>query len=347
MERSFVIPSVFEENSSAFLKVANSLVDGIRLVNFKGKDYVVGNLALREGVVPHKLMNCSADDIDYQLIMLSSLLVSSMGGYKKLVVTTGFPSSTYRLFKGNAEKFLQGTHSIQYDGRPLGREEIGRFDLEVEQVEVLPEIEGCSHAVRALFNEKDNFFVVSLGYGTFELALSTLSGLVNRTSYSTRGLAYAVNLLEIELQKQYYLEMLTEHQLEKAFQRGSIVANRNRVNLFDLRSNILKTYYNEVISPAMRKKLNDEDFVNTKKIYLAGGGAMYPELVDMFRAEFHDLLEVIVYPEPYLCAAKGYCMHALSKRRSQDDATGIQEKIAYVGIDLGNSNTGIVVNTPD
>ena len=51
MEKSFIIPSVFEENSMLFSKVADNFIDGIRIVHFKEKDYIIGNLALKEGVV--------------------------------------------------------------------------------------------------------------------------------------------------------------------------------------------------------------------------------------------------------------------------------------------------------
>ena len=46
-----------------------------------------------------------------------------------------------------------------------------------------------------------------------------------------------------------------------------------------------------------------------------------------------------------MCAAKGYCLNSLDKARMNDSEK--QDKIAYVGIDLGNSNTAIVINTID
>jgi len=346
MERSFIIPSVFEENSMLFSKVADNFIEGIRIVNFKEKDYIIGNLALKEGVVPHKLINSSANDIDYQLLALSSILISSLGAYNRLVVTIGFPNTTFQLYKKNAESFFLGNHLICFDGKTFGKNQIEKVEVNVEQVDVIPEIDGCSKAIRHLFKEKDDFFVASLGFGTFELALSSLSGTVHRTAYSTKGISYAVNILENELQKEYYLNMLSDQQIERAFQRGSIISNRKRVDITALRAKALQSYYQEVISPSIRKKFNDEDYVNTKKIYLAGGGAMYPELVALFNEEFKDIIEVVVFPEPYLCAAKGYGINSLSKAKQNGD-TEKQERIAYVGIDLGNSNTAIVVNTVD
>jgi len=344
MERSFIIPSVFEENSMAFSKVADNFIDGIRLVNFKGKDYIMGNLALKEGSSPHKLINSSPDDIDYQLLGLTAMLIASLGAYSKLVLTVGFPNTTFPLYKKDAQKFFQGTHSIAFDGRTYGKNETERIDISVEKVDVLTEIEGCCKSVKSFFNETDDFFIASLGFGTFELGLHTTGGIVNRTAYSTKGISYAVNLLETELNKEYYLNLLTEQQIERAFQRGSIVANRKRINITGIRSQALQSYYSEVISPSIRKKFNDEDYINVKKIYLAGGGAMYGELVDMFKREFQDILEVVVFPEPYMCASKGYCLNSMEKAAATAEGE-TPEKIAYVGIDLGNSSTAIVVNT--
>lgn len=346
MERSFIIPSVFEENSMVFSKVADNFIDGIRIVHFKEKDYIIGNLALKEGVAPHKLINSSAEDVDYQLLALSSILISSLGSYTKLVVTIGFPNTTFQLYKKDAERFFAGNHLICFDGKTFGKDQIEKIEVNVENVDVIPEIEGCSKAIRHTFKEKDDFFVASLGFGTFELALSSMSGIVHRTAYSTKGISYAVNLLENELQKEYYLNMLTDQQIERAFQRGLIISNRKRVDITNMRAKALQSYYQEVISPSIRKKFNDEDYVNTKKIYLAGGGAMYPEMVELFKNEFKDILEVVVFPEPYLCAAKGYGINSMSKVKQNID-TEKQERIAYVGIDLGNSNTAIVVNTID
>lgn len=344
MERTFMIPSVFEENSMVFSKVANNFIDGIRLVNFKGKDYIIGNLALREGSAPHKLINSSPDDVDYQLLGLTAMLIASMGAYSKLIVTIGFPNTTFPLYKKDAEKFFLGNHLISFDGRTYGKENTERIEINVEEVNVLTEIEGCCKSVQSTFKETEDFFIASLGFGTFELGLHTASGIVNRTAYSTKGISYAVNLLENELNKEYYLNLLTEQQIERAFQRGTIVANRKRIDITAIRSKALQSYYSEVISPSIRKKFNDEDYINTKKIYLAGGGAMYGELVDLFKREFHDILEVIVFPEPYMCASKGYCLNSLEKASKLSDSEK-DDRVVYVGIDLGNSNTAVVVNS--
>ncbi len=347
MERSFVIPSVFEENAVELHKVADNLVDGIKIINFKGKDYLVGSLALREGIAPHKLINSSVSEIDFQLMALTGLLVSTMGRYSKLVITTGFPYTTYLSYRKDAEKYLQQSFEVGFDSRTYGGNRLEKSQFTVESVEVMPEIEGCVKAIRdGATQEKNSFFVASLGFGTFELGMSLPKGIVNRTTYSTKGLHYALHLVENELKKDFYLNLLTEQQLERAFMRGLIILDRKRINLKDLRQQALISYYKEVISPAIRRKFTDEDFTNTSKLYLVGGGAMYQELVDLFKEEFGSFLDVIVYPDPYLCASKGFCLQSLSRASMNTDAES-RESTAYVGLDIGNSNTVVHVNVPD
>jgi plasmid segregation protein ParM len=347
MERSFVIPSAFEENSTEFHKVADNFVEGIKIMDFNGKDYLVGSLALREGNSPHKLINSSAAEIDYQLLALTGLVISTMGTFSKLVVTAGFPFTTYQSYKKDAEKFFQGNFNVNFDTRTIGGNNVEKASFQIESVDIMTEIEGCIKAIRENEQkEKNNFFVASLGYGTFEIAQSTPKGIIHRTTHSTKGIHYAVDMVEAELEKEYYLNMLTQQQMERAFQRGVIVLDRKRISLKDLRQKALTRYYNEIVSPAIRRKFTNEDFTNTDRLYLVGGGAMHPELVDQFKQEFQGVLEVIEYPDPFLCAGQGYCLQSMAKAKNNGDIES-RENTAYVGLDIGNSNTVIVVNTVD
>jgi plasmid segregation protein ParM len=347
MEKSFVIPSVFEENSTEFHKVAENFVDGIKIIDFNGKDYLVGNLALREGYSPHRLINSSVKEIDYQLLALTGLVTASMGRYSNLVVTTGFPYTTYQSYRKDAENLLLKSFDVNYDSRTYGGHKVEKTTLHVDSVEIIPEIEGCVKAIRdGIHQEKNNFFIASLGFGTFEIAQSLPKGIVQRTSLSAKGLEYAVKIVENELKKDYYLNLLTEQQIERVFQRGLIVLDRQRIDLKGLRIKALQSYYSEVVSPAFRRKINDDDFTNTSLLYLVGGGAMYPELVEMFKAEFQSILDIIVYPEPYLCTARGYCLQSLSKAKLSSDFES-HTNTAYVGLDIGNSNTVVYISTPD
>jgi plasmid segregation protein ParM len=347
MERSFVIPSVFEENSTEFHKVAENFVDGIKIMDFNGKDYLVGNLALREGSAPHKLINSSVNEIDYQLMAVTGLVVATMGRYSRLAVTAGFPFTTFQSYRKEAEKYIFNRFDVNFDSRTFGGHKVEKATFQVDSIDIMTEVDGCVKAIRdGVQQEKNNFFIASLGYGTFEISQSMPKGIVQRTSYSTKGLHYAVNIVESELKKEYYLNLQTEQQIERAFQRGLIVLDRKRINLKELRLKALSSYYNEVISPAIKRKFMNEDYINTDRMYLVGGGAMYPELVDMFKEEFHSFLDIIVYPEPYLCASRGYCLQSISKAKLTSDFES-RENTAYVGLDIGNSNTVVYISTPD
>ena len=347
MERSFVIPSVFEENSTEFNKVAENFVDGIKIMDFKGRDYMIGNLALREGNAPHKLINTSVNEIDYQLLAIAGLVVATMGRYTRLVVTAGFPYTTFQSYRKDAEKFILNRFEVNFDSRTYGGYKVEKAAFQVDSVEIMTEIDGCVKAIReGVQQEKNNFFIASLGYGTFEIAQSMPKGIVQRTTDSSKGLHYAVNIVENELKKEYYLNLLTEQQIERTFQRGLIVLDRKRIDLKELRLKALTSYYHEVVSPAIKRKFNDDDYTNTDRLYLVGGGAMYPELIELFKEEFQSFLEIIVYPEPYLCTGRGYCLQSLSRAKLASDFEN-PENTAYVGLDIGNSNTVVYVSTPD
>ena len=57
--------------------------------------------------------------------------------------------------------------------------------------------------------------------------------------------------------------------------KGSIMVNRKKIDIKDLRKNILQQYYREVVSPLIRSYFSDLDFEGCEKIYLMGGGANY------------------------------------------------------------------------
>ena len=343
MKRSYVFPSVYEETQVDFAKVAANFIDGMKIVNFNKHDYLIGNMALSEGMSPHKFLNSSAQDLDYQLLALAGLIIASQGTDNKMVVTTGFPYITHTIFKRGAKDFYAGKHQVSFDTKTFGGVGVENVSLNVIATDVMNEIDGCIKAIRnGQTAEKQNFFICSLGFGTCEIALSTLAGAIQRTTHSEKGIVYAVNILENEIEKQYYLNLLTAQQIERAFQRGFFIINRKKLDVLEMRKKALTSYYNEVISPAMKKKFLDEDFSKTNKIYLVGGGAMYTELVDLFKEEFADILDVIVYPEPYLCASEGYCLNSVGMFPSTNSLE-LKENITYVGIDLGNSNTVVTI----
>lgn len=345
MQKTFIFPSVFEENYREYEKVADDFLEAMKIKNFKGKDYIIGEMALKEGTSPHKFLNSSSEDMDYQLLGLIGLLIATQGTYSKFILTTGFPFTTYQPYREGAINYFKGIHDITFDSRTLGGENLEKVKFEVTDVDVLTEVDGAIKAIRdGEIKEKDHFFIASLGYGTFEIALSSPGGLVYRTTYSSKGLIYAVNNLEYELQKKYYLNLLTEQQIERAFQKGGIIIGRKKVDLSELRNKVLKSYYSEVISPSIRKKFNDEDFERAGKIYLVGGGAMYQEIVESFNEEFKDILDIVVVPNPNLTASSGYCLRSLELAKQKANVLEDRAHYACVGLDLGNNNTVVTVS---
>lgn len=73
---------------------------------------------------------------------------------------------------------------------------------------------------------------------------------------------------------------------------------------------------------------------------------MFQELMALFQEEFKGILEVIVYPEPHLCAATVYSINSLSAFKSDSSYDLMSNQSACVGIDIGNSNTVVVTELP-
>ena len=73
------------------------------------------------------------------------------------------------------------------------------------------------------------------------------------------------------------------------------LVNRVKHNILDIREKVLKMYYQEIIAPNLRKAFTDDDFNKCSKMYLVGGGALYPEIVQCFKEEFGEFVSVEVY----------------------------------------------------
>lgn len=329
-----VFPSILEKNDTELKSVFNDFISGIRITH-NGEKYIVGNLAVTEGVAPHKIINSSPMDVDYQVLIKSSLLLASLEAGSKINLTVGFPYSTFMMNREPAIEFLKGKHEITYDQFSIGKDKSKTVTVEVELVDVIPEIIGCGFAVRSTKKYQGNIFVVNLGYGTFEACLTTESGIIDRTVISQQGMNYAIQSSMKELTRNNYLGMKTEHQYDLNFQKGYITINRRKYDLSDVRKNALQMYYKEIISPSIRNRWKDHDFETTDHLVLAGGGAYYKDLVDMFHEEFDDILKVEVIDEPHMAVSKGYCIRSVKKFDSPSQA---------VGIDIGNAQTAVAIN---
>ncbi|GMU86004.1 MAG: hypothetical protein AMXMBFR48_12460 [Ignavibacteriales bacterium] len=327
--KSVLFPSVIENHDNALQSAINNLVDGIK-IHQNGSQYIVGNLALEEGVSPHKIVNANPLDTDYQVLAGSGLLLLSQ--YKKapVTLTVGFPYATYKANQDAAIQYFKGKHDIMFDTFSFGKTRTNKVAVEVDRVEVIPEILGCSLAIRNERKGSPEFFVVSIGYGTFEACLTNKNGITERTLISGPGIRYAINQAMRELKKQYYLDLRTEHQFDKNFQLGKIIINRRPHDISEIRSKAIQSYYDEIISPSLRNVWKDDDFMHTNLLFLTGGGSLYPELLECFKKEFGGILETSLVDDPTTSASRGY---AIWSNRINDD------KSVAAGMDIGNAQT--------
>ncbi len=333
--RSISFPSVVEGHNTELVNVAKDQLNGLKIREGED-DYIIGNLALSEGRNPHKAINSSPDETDYKLLMKAGILTASNFVKEPMVITTGFPFSTININNQQAREYVSGLNDVKFDSRPFGGRDHQSLQFSVNRVEVIPELIGGIIGIRSGSAQRTgNFFMVSLGYGTVEIGLSTDGGIVQRTEGSAPGVRYAIDWAMKELMQNYYVGLRTEHQFDAAFQRGNITVNRKRIDLSEIRKRALTHYYNDVVSPLMRNTWEDEDFNRANTILLVGGGALYPEIVNSFTEEFGSFANVEVADNPTTVASRGFCI------RSRNIAGGSTE--AAVGIDLGNAHTTVSV----
>lgn len=327
-----IIPSVFETAPAVLDRVADKLHKGLK-IQIDNRFFIVGDLALNEGIQPHKEINSSPHDLDYRILFNSALLVASNKLGNPLVVTTGFPYATYQVNKDVALTKMIKDHVIEYDSSTFSPSGIKKAVVEVKNGAVLPEVSASAIAVRKGMDQPGDFMMVSLGYGTFETVFSNANGEIGiqRTANSSPGIIYALQELKKELINQYPSTMISDAFLDEGLQNGYIFFNRKRVDITAYRKKVLNNYYDNVVSPTLKRAFTDREFAKSKGIYLSGGGALYPEIVDRFREEFKDIIDVIVPENPHHLAAKGYCLHS-SKLNGGD-------KTQVLGIDMGNSST--------
>lgn len=296
---------------------------------------MVGNLARSLAVNPGRIINAAPNEDDFDILFRAAIINALDKVENPLVVTLGFPLSTYAAYKQAAEAYLGRRHFLlEYDSRTYNlKGGIKKCTFDVDLYDVIPEIVGGIIGLKKTMPELNdqNFIALSFGFGTMEGALATREGLVHRASFSSHGMRYVIGNLSRELGQQYYLNMKNEHQMDDAFVKGSMLINRKRVDLSEMKKRLLQQYYKSVVSPLIRKHFSDNDLEQCQKIYLMGGGALNPEIVDAIREDFDGFLPVEVAPYPEKIISIGYLYNSL---RVSD-----QKPARCLGIDLGNAST--------
>ncbi len=328
-------PSVYESTRSELNGVSGSLLEGLK-IEYNDESYIIGDLALKEGLSPHRLINCAPGELDFDILFRAALLLAQQKAGSSFSLTLGFPFEMYQLHNETAKRQLTKSYDILYDSSTYsGNTSTGRqaATINVENVDVIPEVAGGVISLRyGEYGEEDDFFILSLGYGSMEGVVSTEDGIIRRTATSTRGIRYAINMMKEELQKDHYLGFKTEHQLNVAFKNGQMTINKRTVDLTALRRRVLRSYFENIIRPALANAFQDSDFANCTKLYLIGGGAYYSELTNLISEEFEGILNVEIPDNPEQMAVKGYSIN------TSKQADGVP-----VGIDMGNANTLVSV----
>lgn len=327
-----VFPSVFESTRAQLNGVSNNLLEGLKL-EYNDESYIVGELALKEGLSPHRLINCAPGELDFEVLFRAALLLAQSKAGSNISLTMGFPFEMFQLHKDSAKQKLTRSYEIMYDNTTYRRgDNSGRqtVSVNVENVYIIPEVAGGIIALRhGELAEQDDFFILSLGYGSMEGVVSSKSGIIRRTATSARGIRYAINLMKEELQKNHYLGFKTEHQLNAAFRNGRININKRMVDLSSIRQRVLKTYYQNIIHPALESAFQDTDYESCSKMYVIGGGAHFNDLTRLISEQYEGIVDVQIPSEPEKMAVKGFCINT-SRQAGQGTP---------VGLDMGNAHT--------
>ncbi len=335
---SYSFPSVFETSFGNTENASGDLINGIKIKR-DNNWYMVGNLAKRGGINPNRITNASPAGDDYDILFRSALLAVADKVQQPLSITLGFPLASYNVYKPAAEQFLNKRHfMVENDTKTFNvNGSVKRTMLDVERFEVIPEIVGCIIGLKKILEHQlpADFLAISLGFGTIEGGMVSKDGLINRTCFSSHGIQYAIDNLNRDLTKKYFLDLKNVHQLDDAFIKNNITVNRKRIDLSETRKEILTQYYKEVISPLIRKYIKDSDFENCEKIYLMGGGALYPEIQAAFEEEYRDFIAVEIAPEPKKLASIGY-LHNSYRISDKNHAR-------CAGIDIGNATTVVSI----
>lgn len=328
--------SMLESSYGKLPVTANSLLNGIRI---KHEDtwYLVGQACRNMGRNPHRLVNASPDEIDYQVLLHAALLLSTTNVTERINLSMGFPYSTYNIYRGMAEKMLAKNKTITLEFDTATYKKDGLLDkkiIEIENFEIIPELAACVIGLKKHYRiTEENFLIISLGFGTTEIGVVTPEGLNKRTVISVPGIVRCIKNLRDELERDYFIGFMTDHQLDDSFIKGSLIMNRQNVDISGLRSNILKSFYKEYISDTLRSMISDRDFERIEKIYVCGGAIHYADLQNAFKQEFEKLVPVEFVKEPDTLASIGYYYNSIKIANSFGDTS--------VGIDLGNSSTYI------
>ena len=140
--KKYIFPSIVESHNSELPNVAPDFLHGIKLYH-NNIGYVVGNLALSEGQALHKVINCSPQDNEYQILLKSGLLIASMFVDKPITLTVGFPFATYHMNRQYVAEIVGDLVEITFDASLYGGHGILTQSVEIGEIDVVPEIEGC------------------------------------------------------------------------------------------------------------------------------------------------------------------------------------------------------------
>jgi len=201
-----VIPNVFESARLYINKTFDKLIIILK-VKYSDDFFIVGDTTLTKEISGYKEINSVSSGVKYHVLLNWALLNNNVQIEKPPTVTTGFPSTTFRLnltFKG-----LVKEHVIKFDSSLFSTDSIRKTVASVTAGTILPDVSSCALAIGTKENINTNFIIASLSYSTFKNVFSFTKGyrVIQRTSSSSPEVIYTIKLLKKVLMQEFYPEM--------------------------------------------------------------------------------------------------------------------------------------------
>ena len=258
----------------------------------------------------------------FQLLARMALLLADTEDGGRVSLTVSLPSFLYA-YRDMVENSLQGKITVNFGASQVCKEYISRV-IDISRLQVISRLESCIAAIRwGKIQEKGNFAVVNLGQGACEAVLS-IAGAPEGRQFCVRGIRAGIDL------------GIGSESLQQALFGRKMADTR----VPQLRKEVLRCYYQDVVSSSIRDVLSGQND-DCPKIYLCGDGASYPELVQCFRDEFGERFPVLVYPSPEKCASQGCSIQAMSARQRFSETPG---SALAVGLDVDDRYTCVSVS---
>ena len=313
------------------------------------KIYVIGEACTRHKLDWRRELSAFPDSQEWQGLFFGAIHIS---GLENVNIVSGCPANKLSSFKNLApksgDKFVLEYPRFETDKNYNIQEIVGleQKTIKINNIEIVPESAG--HGIRYATLSGRDIHVVSLGFGTTEIAQVVNGKVVSKTVASiNKGARIAAEtfreLLDSEgvtgdhanLSQLYYWDNLLRAAHDKKNELWLTFNTGERKSIFEMNklSIIATKSYASALCPELSTHFRN--VIDNHPIVLCGGSTFFTESTNFIKENLESLsFPVKIAPEEHrkTSAAKGY--KYLCDRVFKDNC---------IGIDIGNNNTVLEV----